>query len=107
MGGVCTHVQQFSFVFRSYETLVANYPDVPEYRMHYAQVLYHAGQFESAEAVVMTIERPEDEVQVCQLNMFEIIIIVQLQCSFIHEFNRSRSCKLPSSSRTMILLPVV
>lgn len=32
--------------------------------MHYAQVLYHAGQFESAMSVAMTIERAEDEQQV-------------------------------------------
>ena len=76
----------------SYESLVQHYPDVPEYRLYYAQVLYNAGQYEAAQSVAMTIERPEDAVPVGPWMAFDITF-----CSLCTV--RSRSFKRPSSSR--------
>jgi tetratricopeptide repeat protein 30 len=39
--------------------LVQLFPEVPEYRMYYAQSLYKAGLYQPAQKILMTIDTPE------------------------------------------------
>ncbi|XP_004921577.2 intraflagellar transport protein 70A [Bombyx mori] len=66
--GFCYYrTQAFVEAANCYEQLTAMHPDVPEYRLYFAQALYEASMFEESFKVTMQINNPELERKVIKL----------------------------------------
>lgn len=59
--------QSFVEAANCYEQLAAMHPDVPEYKLYFAQALYEASMFDEAYKVTMQITAPELEKKVTKL----------------------------------------
>lgn len=68
MLGYCYfRTQSFVEAANCYEQLSAMHPDVPEYKLYFAQALYEASMFEESYKVTMQITAPELEKKVTKL----------------------------------------
>ncbi|XP_069365599.1 intraflagellar transport protein 70A isoform X1 [Maniola hyperantus] len=60
-------IQSFVEAANCYEQLSAMHPDVPEYKLYFAQALYEASMFEESYKVTMQVTAPELERKVTKL----------------------------------------
>ncbi|OWR43126.1 intraflagellar transport protein 70A [Danaus plexippus] len=66
--GYCYYrTQSFVEAANCYEQLSAMHPDVPEYKLYFAQALYEASMFDEAYKVTMQVTSPELEKKVTKL----------------------------------------
>ncbi|KAL4706334.1 hypothetical protein ACJJTC_004943 [Scirpophaga incertulas] len=66
--GYCYYrTQAFVEAANCYEQLTAMHPDIPEYKLYFAQALYEASMFEEAYKVTVQISAPELERKVIKL----------------------------------------
>ena len=59
MGFCYFHSQDFTNAALSYERLVSLFPNIEEYRLYYAQALYHASMYDEAMNATCQIDNPE------------------------------------------------
>ncbi|XP_047505523.1 tetratricopeptide repeat protein 30A [Pieris napi] len=66
--GYCYYrLQSFVDAANCYEQLSAMHPEIPEYKLHFAQALYEASMFDEAYKVTLQINAPELERKVTKL----------------------------------------
>ncbi|KAJ3082320.1 Tetratricopeptide repeat protein 30A, partial [Quaeritorhiza haematococci] len=82
--GYCYYqAQEFASAADCYEQLVRHFPEVDDYRLHYAQSLHKSGQYQAAQKACLTIENPELARKV-----------LKLQAAIKYEMDDLAGCKL-------------
>ncbi len=73
MGFCYFHSQDFTNAALSYERLVSLFPNIEDYRLYYAQSLYHASLYDEAMNATCQIENPEFQGKVPTLLVIETV----------------------------------